>query len=341
MRVPSCGTSTESDLRRYRAPCQEGRLNHLVWENIDAVLTAYFATEGPLYVLCPFISTQTATRTLEERRGKTTTIVTSWCFEDLLRGVSSLDLYTLCKKNGWTLYTNEVLHAKVYSSCLRSAWVGSANLTDRGVGATHPHNLEVLALTDPLNAGFRRWIMWIVARSRLVTDELHGWYAGRLMDLRSGRVPLGSEGEEPEVPGNVRDPFLVSQLPASESPERMWQVLMDEPSIWEELMAAEHDLALYQVNPSGGYDEFSTKLTKSFFDHPFIQTLAATIDAEGMRFGAVKEWVQKTCTDVPVPYRKELTSNIQALYAWFVSLAPHEYEIFQPNVSEILRRVSR
>lgn len=305
--------------------------------NIEREFTRYCASEDGLYVLCPFISTATASRTLGRRSGRPTTIVTSWRFDYLLHGVSSLDLYPVCKENGWTLYINNLLHAKLYSVALRSAWIGSANLTDPALGATDPCNIEALFLIDPMTSEIRRWVLHIVAQARLVTDELHAWYVDQLSQMPSRDPRLGNS--EPEIPPRIKDPFLISQLPASSSPQHMWQVLGSEKPAWDELVAAEHDLALYQVEPLERYDDFTQKLAVSFFDQPFVKALAAVIDTSGMRFGAVKEWVQKTCTDVPVPYRKLLTPHVQGVYAWFVALAPEKYEIFQPNVSEVIRRV--
>jgi len=207
------------------------------------------------------------------------------------------------------------------------------------MGTADRANIEVLYLVDPMPRDMRRWTLRTVAQARLVTEELHDWYAERLSEVRAASHKKPSY-EEPEVPSYIHSPFLISQLPASRSPESLWTVLNSEDPPWDDLMAAEHDLALYGVDPMiQGYPEFSRSLARAFFGHPFIEAFDNAIDADGMRFGAVKEWVQKNCTDVPIPFRRLLTPHVQCLYSWMVGLGPHQYEVIQPNVSQIIRRV--
>mgnify|MGYP000594202145 CR=1 FL=1 len=61
---------------------------------------------------------------------------------DLLMGVTDIELFEYCKNNNWELYIDTNLHAKIYlvdNTC----YIGSANLTNGGLGITKIGNIEV------------------------------------------------------------------------------------------------------------------------------------------------------------------------------------------------------
>jgi hypothetical protein len=107
---------------------------------------------------------------------------------------------------------------------------------------------------------------------------------------------------------------------------------------WERA-AAEHDLGVFSVPVGLSREDFVAGMRQSFFAHPFIVEFAAQIDPDGIRFGAVKQWIKRACLDIPVPHARELTFPTQALIRWFPYLAPDDYEIVIPGRrSEVLRR---
>lgn len=57
-----------------------------------------------------------------------------WQELDLLSKVSDLDIYEVCKKNGWELFYNKKLHAKFFLIDEKSMFLGSSNYTLSGTG---------------------------------------------------------------------------------------------------------------------------------------------------------------------------------------------------------------
>ena len=51
-------------------------------------------------------------------------------------------------------------------------------------------------------------------------------------------------------------------------------------------------------------EDFINNYIFSFFTHPFIIKIDEFIE-HGAHFGAIKEWIQKNCVDVPVPTRRD------------------------------------
>jgi hypothetical protein len=136
------------------------------------------------------------------------------------------------------------------------------------------------------------------------------------------------------------DPFLTCHLPASESPTALWEVLSGsayKPD-WEALKAAEQDQATYDLPRFEDAHAFEEVLSERFFQSEFVKSIAERIGPGGIQFGAVKAFVQEACTDVPVPFRSELTSHTQRIFRWFAELDPSAYSITRPRHSQILRR---
>ena len=308
-------------------------------ECLYAVLSDYLNRSGGIvYAISPFIDPEVLARCMADRVGTDVIIVSSWRPSFLVQGVSTLELFPLCRERGWTLLVNDRLHAKFYSHSLESAWMGSANVTRSGLGLAEEANLEAMSFIEPLSRAARVWVHRLVSRSRLVTEDLYELLRDWLetqpspAELELGPPPLRDEKSP--------DPFLTNQLPSVKSPQLLWEVLVapTRPHSSELVVAAEHDIGIFEVEEVNDQAEFSDALSRQFFAHPFVTALAQRVDSDGARFGKVKEWIQDTCTDVPVPYRRELTENTQALYNWFVDLAPDVYEVVQPRHTQILRR---
>lgn len=311
----------------------------VMFEDIGQGLTAYFdQAEGPLYIVCPFITPDVLVRVLAGSGETEVVLLTSWRADHLLAGVSHLELYPLCQSHGWTLFINNRLHAKCYSDGLRSAWVGSANLTQRALGYVPHPNAELLCHLHPLPTEVRVAVYRMLAQSRLVSEELYDAYKNWLDSQDQQTV---NHIDEPDFASQISvDPFLISELPASSSPTRLWECITGTGSSATEveLLAAEHDIVLYSVAPREGKEGFFETLRGAFLAHPFIRELTKFVTGDGQRFGAVKQWIQETCTTVPEPYRRELTEPVQHIYTWLKELAPDAFEVIVPGRrSQVLR----
>ena len=139
--------------------------------------------------------------------------------------------------------------------------------------------------------------------------------------------------------------FLVSQLPASTSPKRLWDLIsgnVDPDEDWNESVAAQHDLDNLRISIEdfSKYSEFREELTSMMLNQAFFNAFLSEITAEGMRFGYAKQWIQENCIDNPVPYRKKLTRTIQNIFSWTCDLFPDDFKMIRPRHSQILFRVN-
>lgn len=306
------------------------------FDSLGVKLKKYFEKSHDIsIVVSPFISIESIINTLSSKTKGTCIIISSWRSDYLLTGVSSLELYDVCQEKGWTLFVNDRLHMKLYSRDLDSCWVGSANLTNRGLSDGEYSNHEILTFIDKLTSEDRIIIQRIQAESVLVTEEVHQQYKQWLDAQQSEELPP-PERVEIDV---TESSFHTSQLPHSDTPERLWEVANDATELRDyERAAMEHDLAVYRVDTTQSLDEFMVEMKAVFFAHPFIDTFAREITTDGIHFGGVKRWIKRNCTDVPVPHARELTFPTQALVEWFPSLDGNQYQVDRPRHSQILRK---
>ena len=290
------------------------------------------------YLVAPFVSAAALESLLHEWEG-TAILLTSWRADHLRSGAADLGIFAVCRRHDVALYVLDSLHAKLYSADLTSGWLGSANLTLRALGVADESNDEVLTLVDPLPMSTRVWVHGLLGRAELVNDDLYAWYSAWVREFtNTGRSPLPSK-----PPREVVDPYLLNRLPAVESPSRLFSLLAGTsiPRDTVEQHGLEHDLGLFDLAASSTPEELNAQLRPAFLGSAFSRSLDAAIPPAGMRFGAVKQWLQSTCTDVPVPYRRDLTVRVQTLYNWLTQLAPDRYQIAIPGRrSQVLCRVS-
>ena len=315
----------------------------MYWKNLYSILNEYLSMKSTevTYILCPFINPDIIQDMLCDKSDERVIIVTSWRKDHLLSGVSKLELYELVKENPkWQLYVNDNLHAKVYSLDLESGFIGSANLTYTGLMDDTKSNYEVLNYSK-FNHDDSVTITSIIQSSILIDDSKYSIYLDWLEQNKSKydlMLPRDSVIEQ-----ETRDWFKISSLPASISPSRIWNIIIEnaEPELeWGEDKAVIHDLDLFEIRIEDydDFNQFKQELAIKVSSHPFISSFVGVIDLQGMYFGRAKEWIHSNCTDDPVPYRRELTDYTDSLFNWLVELFPDEYIVERPNYSRLIRK---
>ena len=64
-------------------------------------------------------------------------------------------------------------------------------------------------------------------------------------------------------------------------------------------------------------EQLEAEIASAFMAQPFVQDICQHIRSEGsLRFGAVTEFIQTTCRDVPMPFRRDIKETVNTLYNW-------------------------
>ena len=316
--------------RLYRSP---------LFEHIREYLLDTPACET-IFLFVPYIRAKVLAGLLDNISNRTV-IVTTWEPADLLSGASDLAAYPYCRERGIALYVSEMMHLKAYSAGLNSAIIATGNVSRRGL--MPGGNYEAAVAVEHLTNEDRLFFETIRANARLVDDaaysEISAWVERNAVD--TAKTPTLKD----VLSAPDRDDFSVSALPMTHSVDALAAGYArirtgQDPSDDRDVAACIfHDLANYSV-PMGLPDgEFRRELSARFFSHPFIRRMDEFIAPEAY-FGRIKEWIQNSCTDVPVPSRRELTGNVQVLLEWFVELGNGRYVVDVPGArSQRIRRM--
>lgn len=308
----------------------------MIFQNINTLYADFIENvDSEILIFCPYIQVSSLKKILPSRNSKLS-IVTSWKTLDLLNGISQLELYPFCKSIGAFLYINQRIHLKVICDSYRSAIIGSANITDKGLGIAARSNYECVALHEPLDRTQQIYLRAILQESTLINDEEFKRVKSIIDQYKPSFKEL-EDFEDIDFTKAVNKEFLISALPMSINIDTFYEYYSEKLTSHGfadvDYNCAMHDLALYKIPPGLDRQNFNKRLKKAFFSQPFIQELKKFLCKERY-FGEIKEWVHHTCVDVPVPSRRDLTGNVQVLYRWFSELGKDEFVVDRPGHSE-------
>lgn len=305
-------------------------ITNVLSEPLYGVIKSYIdESVGTLYFIMPFITNSVIESLLSEYHGEKVVIITSWRADYLQRGVSSIELYPLSKEQGWFLFINSHLHAKIISDSLNSCIITSANCTKTAL-IEEKGNIESIIYVDRMGLENRIEIERLLYSSIPVDDDLYEKYV-------SLNYSIDSTVLDCEMVGLI-DYYDVNCLPKTGNPEVLWYYVSSELDYDETI---EHDLAVFtsRVDSFSDKDCFIDDLQNSFISHPFIQLIESQITNDGTRFGFFKRFIRDHCSNGIKPSYGDLNIIVQNLYAWFIYLFPDKYHIKQPHVSQLLTRI--
>ncbi len=292
----------------------EGRPN-LVWNpTYDYVQQQLRSGEELRMIVAPFIRKEALLALVEEcETPETLSVITRWTEQDIVSGISDLDIYPLLQDRGIALYLNQTIHLKLLVFASNWAFVTSGNITGKGMGLTEPHNLEVGCRAELRREDWQSIYQLLGSSFRVDDDIYHKAIAYRDANYK----PLNAVPSLNLTPEQNQQ-FSILSLPAMGSPSELHALYASNESIPAGNVATYmHDITLYNVPPGLKEGAFHTCLHDSFKSQRFIQTIVSLIKTAGSaRFGLVNEWLQTNCSDKPTPYRWELKPATRRLYNW-------------------------
>ena len=122
--------------------------------------------------------------------------VTRWLVDELAEGVSDIAVREVVREAGGRFMLHQSLHAKYYRFD-GEAFVGSANLTDAGLGWSKSPNLEILCRTgEEFNRG--EFEEEVLSQAREIGDlEQQGW----MLAVERARKPYEKSDEREAMSG--------------------------------------------------------------------------------------------------------------------------------------------
>ena len=309
--------------------------NSLVWSPVYKALDGRIKSGDDLVlIIVPFgkLAALQQLHSAHSNKGKLK-VICRWRPEDLIAGVSDVEVFTYLKEAGSQLFINFDIHLKLYVFASNTAFNTSGNLTMRGLGYGDNPNIEV---GNMVSLTFQDWskIYEIINTSREVDETLYQ----RFKEF----VEKHPKPPKPEpFPAFFPPPkkYTISSLPACASPVWLAAFYLNPDSknfTPEEVRRAAHDFTIFGI-PSGlTQSKFNQRLGGSFCRTPFVTDFVAFLKTErSLRFGAVNDWIHKKCDDVPLPYRYEIKENTSIFYDWLAHFIP-EITWDRPTYSQVI-----
>lgn len=307
-------------------------------DNLLSEIIEFIRKSEEVIIFTPFVRVNK----LQEILGTTSCsiLVVRWQSGDLIQEVTDFELlYEYCKKQSISLYRNTSIHLKAVINEKNEIMFGSSNITNRGMGDQN-FNLELSGINTDISLKDLIYLKSIISNSDLVDDE----YFTRLFE--EIHIKKKEFSKVPVVPPIViksknKDYFLISSLPMTESPKKLWQIAsaVDLSSISIlEINCATHDLANFSVSNCEIEGEFMSDLKAEFNTHPFILALKAKIKTqESLRYGEVVNWIRENTTTAPTPRNWELKREqiVNILYEW-ICIFDSSFTWSIPNHSQVI-----
>ena len=246
----------------------------------ELVLNVVRAASEDLLIAAPYIKTAALQRVIDSipSCSVSLTCVTRWLPEDIAAGVSDLDIFEQISNypNG-KLLIHPHLHAKYYRADQRCL-IGSANLTNRGLGWVTPPNVELLVELPANFEGLSEWEEGLLGAAIPATQELRDH-----IRLESDKLLANNARFElPDSKDGGREEQSVSHwVPRCPVPDRLWEVYSGQAHgkmVTRALEAAQMDLAALGVPaglPKGLFETYVVGILRYMTMFMEIDSLAA------------------------------------------------------------------
>ena len=263
--------------------------------------------------ISPFIQSDAIERLLEANSHSGLQVITRWNAQDLISGVSNIEVYNTLKELGVPLYINPSIHVKLLVFEKDEAFLSTGNITKKGMGLGSKTNIEAGCDCILSNEDWHR-IQQLLDESIRVDDVIYEQAVVYIENNRDKRPPLPDLNFKSA--GGTKE-FSRTSLPSTQTPELLWE-FYDRGKFVESKAPYVHDLQLYGITNQGlNQNQFFEILGLEFRNHPFVSAIVSHIrEHRELRFGAVNAWITQKCSDKPVPFRWELKPATNTLYNW-------------------------
>ena len=274
-------------------------------------------------------------------KGVTLRCITRWKPEEIASGVTDLEIWHLIKDYpNSSLELRSDLHAKYYrvdEQCL----IGSANLTNKGLGWSTSSNLELLVELSAETEELKNFEEELLRGCIQVDQNLFNQVA-KTVALLKEQFPqsnqLTDEGNKVKLFLNFDNTFSNYWLPTLRNPGCLYLAYSEQ---WEKLTistqeAANQDLMAFPLPNNLSEDTFNSYMGILILQKSIVQEVDNFVKTP-QRFGAVKNLILSLNKNKSENFNA--TRCWQTLMRWLLYFLPNRYATSVPNYSEIFYRI--
>lgn len=239
--------------------------------------------------------------------------------DDILSGATDLEIYNFCKEYNWELYIQLDLHAKTYIFDNKRCIIGSANLTNSGLGLDRQRNLEISYVTN-LAENEANAIERLFQNSTRLNDDLFYKMQCEIKQIDQLLVKGARWSKDIEKELIISyDVLFVNDFPKYNSFESY----------------REEEIEFLDLKRDWTFDEIKMK----FHQCKAFRWLVLTLSENGneMYFGAIVTKLQSILINDPKPYRKEVKVLLSNLLQWIQDFEMEDIKVDQPRYSQRVR----
>ena len=256
------------------------------------------------------------------------TIITRWTKGDLAQGSSDLECYDLAKERNWNFKILNDLHAKVMLIDDEIIFLGSPNLTGRGMSLIPVSNQEIGIKIKAIDKDLKI-INQLSEEAALVNDKI-------IEELKVWKKTL-PKIEKPKIPDF---PMIVKES-LKEKFNKLWvhnfpwvDIQFFLKNYDKKDIDITHDLELFGIvntNSSKIEVEIKENFLKSKIFNWLIKRLKKSENQE-IYFGHLSSIIHGSLLDDPTPYRQDIKKLQANLYSYIKYFKPTNLQIDIPKV---------
>ena len=281
------------------------------------IISAYIKNQGLLW-LKKFVSKDVKVK-----------VICRWSENDLLQGSSDLEIYEFCKENNWNFKILNNLHAKVICLDRKKLFIGSQNLTSRGLSLFNSSNEEIGVLTNVTNEELDV-IDNINNNSIEINDEIYGMYK-KWLDQNIKNFKKIEFSDEIKIITNLDlDNLWVKDLPSSD-----YNFFIN--NIKKNIDEIIHTKEVFSIFEDG----FDNKnLERKIINSKIFKWIKKKLTEENLNsinFGKLSNLIHNSVKDDPTPYRLTIKNLQNNLYSFLREINSDQFKIEIPGErSEVL-----
>jgi len=299
-------------------------------EFYDGVRQTALSAENSIFITSAFIKEKAIEALLQDIPNSVKVeIVGRWRKNDLLMKASDLAVYELCRDNGWKFGIDQNLHGKLYLVDDSDVFLGSANLTQKGMSIGGFGNVEFGARFNAAQLDISRIRAYKNSEVIWVDEPLFELLKKEVDEAKlddSDNTQMGWSSDVLDRLETPVDSLWVNELMFVGPQSLKYPDLDDENTM--------HDFEMLGLHCDNLGEE---NITAQFRQTRVYSWLRYQLNVEeSLNFGGLTHRLHNSLFDDPLPYRKEIKEFVSVLFLWLECLH-EEFEMTKHNRTTSVR----